>query len=64
MKQLEEQSLFDKLNISLSDNDRNKLDLKIVEALFDILYKKELVNKKEYNSLIAHLNRKLQEIQK
>ena len=37
------------------------LDLKIVEALFTILYKNNLISSKEYNTLIAHLNRKLQE---
>ena len=49
-------------NIIPTENIKNKLDFKIVEALFCILYKKELLNKKEYNLLIAQLNHKLQDI--
>jgi len=49
-------------NIIPTENIKNKLDFKIVEALFSILYKKELINKKEYNLLIAQLNHKLQDI--
>lgn len=49
-------------NLFPTENIKDKLDLKIVEALFSILYKNELINKKEYNLLIAHLNHKLQEI--
>ena len=50
------------INLFLTENIKNKLDLKIIEALFSILYKKDLINKKEYNLLIAHLNHKLQDI--
>lgn len=49
-------------NLFPTENIKDKLDLKIVEALFSILYKKELINKKEYNLLIAQLNHKLQDI--
>lgn len=41
-----------------------KIDYKIIESLFYILYKNELISQKEYNLLIAHLNRKLQELMK
>lgn len=53
---------IDTINLFLTENIKNKLDLKIIEALFSILYKKDLINKKEYNLLIAHLNHKLQDI--
>lgn len=48
------------LNKLLNNESKKLLDLKIVEALFSILYKNNLINSKEYNTLIAHLNRKLQ----
>lgn len=48
-------------NLMLSKETREALDLKIVEALFNILYKNNLISCKEYNTLIAHLNRKLKE---
>lgn len=50
------------INIFQAENIKDKLELKMVEALFSILYKNELINKKEYNLLITHLNHKLQEI--
>ena len=49
------------LNKLLDNESKKLLDLKIVEALFTILYKNNLISSKEYNTLIAHLNRKLQE---
>ncbi len=49
------------LNKLLNNESKKLLDLKIVEALFTILYKNNLISSKEYNTLIAHLNRKLQE---
>ena len=49
------------LNKLLDNESKKLLDLKIVEALFTILYKNNLISSKEYNPLIAHLNRKLQE---
>lgn len=49
------------LNKLLNNESKKLLDLKIVEALFSILYKNNLISSKEYNILIAHLNRKLQE---
>lgn len=49
------------LNKLLNNESKKLLDLKIVEALFSILYKNNLISSKEYNTLIAHLNRKLQE---
>lgn len=49
------------LNKLLTNESKKLLDLKIVEALFNILYKNNLISSKEYNTLIAHLNRKLQE---
>lgn len=48
-------------SVLLTDDIKNKLDLKIVGALFNILYKKDLISKKELNLLIAQLNNKLQE---
>lgn len=50
------------LNEFSTDFVKDKLELKLIEALFSILYKKDLINKKEYNLLIAHLNHKLQDI--
>lgn len=52
------------LNQFISDVGVSKIDYKIVESLFYILYKNELISKKEYNLLITHLNRKLQEFMK
>lgn len=49
------------LNKLLNNESKKLLDLKIVEALFSILYKNNLISSKEYNTLIAHLSRKLQE---
>ena len=54
----------DKLSTFLTEDVQNKLDLKIIEGLFTILYKQELISKKEFNLLIAHLNHKLQEVSK
>jgi len=51
----------DKLSTFLTEDVHDKLDIKIIEGLFNILYKKELISKKEFNLLIAHLNHKLQE---
>lgn len=48
-------------NLMLSKETREALDLKIVEALFNILYKNNLISSKEHTTLIAHLNRKLKE---
>lgn len=47
--------------ILLTEDNKNKLDLKLVGALFNILYKRDLISKKEFNLLIAQLNHKLQE---
>jgi len=55
-------SITNKQDIFLKKDIKDKLDLKIIEALFSILYKKKLINKKEYNLLIAQLNHKLHEI--
>jgi len=54
----------DKLSTFLTEDVQNKLDLKIIEGLFTILYKQELISKKEFNLLIAHLNHKLHEVSK
>ena len=55
-------SITNKQDIFLKKDIKDKLDLKIIEALFNILYKKELINIKEYNLLIVQLNHKLHEI--
>ena len=54
----------DRLSTFLTEDVQDKLDLKIIEGLFTILYKQELISKKEFNLLIAHLNHKLYEISK
>lgn len=47
--------------VLLTEDNKNKLDLKLVGALFNILYKRDLISKKEFYLLIAQLNHKLQE---
>lgn len=54
----------DKLSTFLTEDVQDILDLKIIEGLFTILYKQELISKKELNLLIAHLNHKLHEVSK
>ena len=54
----------DKLSTFLTEDVQDKLDLKIIEGLFTILNKQELISKKEFNLLYAHLNHKLHELSK